>query len=149
DGFPWEVARARRRRQVVDFHGAPVASDPILSWYGKPLDRLWIPFDGFPTNRRTAEILLGFVKSYVKEETSVIKDVLDALPASEDEERARMSALIERYVQFDRDNWRTLTLATAGGVSPGKPLDEEQRGGVLDLLERLRAGSLPESVVER
>jgi hypothetical protein len=73
DGFPWEVARQRRRAQLVGFHGAPVPYDPVLSASGKPADRLWIPFDGFPANGRAAELLMGFVRTHVKEETRAIQ----------------------------------------------------------------------------
>ncbi len=78
NGFPWQVAEQRRRAQLVAFHGTPVAYDPVLSWQGKPVDRLWVPFAGFPTNRHALDILLGFLKTYIKEE----RQALAALTAS-------------------------------------------------------------------
>ncbi|PBC11632.1 DUF1963 domain-containing protein [Mesorhizobium sp. WSM3859] len=150
DGFPWEVAKQRRRQQLVAFHGAPVSWNDALSAHAKPTDRLWIPFEGFPTNRRTADVLLGYLKSYIKEETIGIKARLDTLPARfEDPEGSRLSALLERYAQFEKDHWRIFQLATTGEAQRGNALDENQRTELLALLEELRAGALPEGVLER
>lgn len=140
-GFPWQVAEQRRRAQLVAFHGAPVAYDSLLSRERKPVDHLWVPFDGFPANARALEILLGFLKTYIKEEKQAIQAQM-ALPsdAGSDELTKKRDA----YAQFEARHRNLLN-----PVLPGKPVDDEMRSGVLALLEEVRSGALPETAVER
>ena len=153
-GFPWEVAAARRRAALVAFHGAPVPYDPLLSAHDKPIDRLWVPFAGFPNNRRAAEIVVGFVRTYLKEEEEALKARHAALPApvegQPDPERQRLAAQLEQYAAFRREHRQALDLALPTGPGgPGKTLDEAQRAAVLALLEALRSAALPEAAIER
>lgn len=155
-GFPWEAAAARRRAALVAFHGAPVPYDPLLSGHDKPVDALWIPFAGFPNNRRAAEIVAGFVRTYLKEEEEALKARQAALPAPADgqgdAEKERLAAQLAQYAALRGRHAHALGLAVAGAGGPGgpgKPLGEGERTAVLALLESLRAGDLPDSVVER
>jgi hypothetical protein len=145
NGFPWEVAEQRRRARLLEFHGAPVTYDPVLSPAGKPTDRLWIPFDGFPTNRRAAAVVLGFLKSRLKEEREAIAA---AVPAGDAAERERLAALLEEYRRFEQRHWRAWSHA-AGETDRGKPLGEDAKATILQLLEEVRAGGLPRPFVER
>jgi hypothetical protein len=144
DGFPWEVAAQRRRAQLVAFHGAPVAYDPVLSSNGKPVDRLWVPYEGFPANRHALEILLGFLKTYVKEEKQAIQ--LRAASLASDAATAHVAEWLDQqlnaYSKFEFRHRELLDLR-------GTPVDDDVRSGVLALLDEVRAGVLPMSVMER
>ncbi|HUQ82070.1 MAG TPA: DUF1963 domain-containing protein [Gemmatimonadaceae bacterium] len=155
DGFPWEVAEQRRRARLIEFHGAPVAHDPVLSPNGKPTDRLWIPFEGFPTNRRAGEIVLGFLKTHLKEETDAIRTRIASLPAAapgaqelEGAEKAQLEALLEEYRQFELRHWRAMQHLSAGSAH-AKPLTAEAKTEILSLLDQVRTGGLPRPFVER
>jgi hypothetical protein len=119
----------------------------VLSAHGKPIDRLWVPFAGFPNNRRAAEIVVGFVKTYLKEEEEALK-ARQAAPAADIAEKESLAAQLERYAEFRRGRRQALDLALPSG-GPGKPLDDSQRSAILALLEALRTGALPEAVVDR
>jgi uncharacterized protein YwqG len=157
DGFPWEVAKQRRRAALIVFHGTPVAYDDVLSAAGKPVDQLWIPFEGFPTNRRAGEIVLGFLKSYLKEEVEAIRARIASLPAAAPvvdpqtdgpSERERLEALLAEHRQFELRHWRAMQYLTAGG-DYRKPLSEDAKALIINLLEEVRAGALPPAFIER
>lgn len=157
DGFPWEVAEQRRRAQLVAFHGAPVVYDPVLSPIGKPTDQLWMPFEGFPTNRRAGEVVLGFLKTHLKEEVEAIgariASLTAATPAPAEQpdgpaERERLEIMLEEYRQFERRHWKAMQ-HLAVGSEYGRPLPEEARVEILSLLDQVRAGALAKPFVER
>jgi uncharacterized protein YwqG len=146
DGFPWEVAEQRRRAQLVAFHGAPVAWDPVLSWQGKQVDRLWVPYEGFPTNRHALEILLGFLKTYIKEEKQAIQALMASLAS--DAAAAHVVEWLQKQLDtYTKFEFRHRELLDHIGL--GKPVDDKMRSGVLALLDEVRAGVLPDTVMER
>lgn len=147
-GFPWDVAVERYRASLMAFHGAPIPYDPVLSPHDKPTDRLWIPFEGFPTNRRAAEIVLGFLKTYLKEEMTAIEAQAAKL-AAEDPEKAELQAWLRQYQDFDRRHRIAMQHINIAVAERGKPLAAEARAAILDLLEQVRAGELPKPFVER
>lgn len=148
-GFPWEVAKQRRQAQLVAFHGAPVPYDPVLSANQKPDDELWIPFEGFPTNGRAAEIVLGFLKTYLKEETTAIEARLAALSADTagdaPVEKERLETLLKDYRDFEQAHWRAMHYLNGSH----KPLSDELKTLILGLLENVRAGAMPQPFVKR
>jgi uncharacterized protein YwqG len=148
DGFPWDVAEQRRRAQLIAFHGEPVVYDPILSPAGKPVDKLWIPFEGFPTNKRAGEILLGFLKTYLKEEVDAIHARIGSLDSGAAAEKERLEGLAEEYRRFEQSQWRAMHNLFAGS-DPAKPLSQEAREQILTLLEKVRSGDMPKPFVER
>ncbi len=50
-----------------EVHGQP-GDDGLLAPHGRPAHEAWTPFEGFPSNRRAAEVLVGYVKTWLKEE---------------------------------------------------------------------------------
>jgi hypothetical protein len=157
DGFPWDVAEQRRRAQLVAFHGAPVVYDPVFSPSGKPTDQLWIPFEGFPTNRRAGEIVLGFLKTHLKEEVEAIRARIASLSAATPApgqqadglaEKGRLEVMLEEYRQFEQRHWKAMQ-HLAVGSDYGRPLPEEAKVEILSLLDQVRAGALPKPFVER
>lgn len=150
DGFPWEVAEQRARAQLIEFHGAPVPYDPVLSASGKPTNQLWIPFEGFPTNTRAAEIVLGFLKARTTEEVKAIEARIASLsaaapdpagPADGEAEKKELEVLLSEYRQFEHARSRAFTYLNAGSAR-AKPLPEEARAEIVSMLNQVRAGGL-------
>lgn len=134
NGFPWDVAAQRIRAQLVAFHGVPAVYDPVLSWRSRPVDRLWVPYEGFPSNRHAVDILTGFLKSYIKKEKA-------AQRAREASQPSDAAAAIDAYATFEHCHRDLLDLR-------GRALDDQVRAAVLAMLDEVRSG-LPESLTDR
>jgi len=142
-GFPWDVGEQRRRAALAAFHGPARRHDPLLSSAGKPTDSLWIPFAGFPTNRIAVEILLGFLRTWLKEETDAIQAQL--AKTEERMERSSFEHLLEEHKAFAQKHWKALQPFL--GAGPDLPDETKQR--ILDLLEQVRLENLPPAFAKR
>lgn len=134
---------AHVRANLLDFHGPALPQDPLLSGYQRPTDRLWLPFEGFPTNRHAAEILLGYVKCHVAGKILLLRKELDgALPPANpaDEKRVHELAQCETFAFFLSK--QPLAVPT-GDAQRAAPLTDEERQQILRVLETVRLGKLP------
>jgi hypothetical protein len=133
------------RASLLDFHGPALPEDPLLSSQGRSTDRLWFPFDGFPTNRHAAEILLGYVKGAVAERVLAFRKTLWGPAPPADAEKTRLTeelALSETFLFF----LCTLRFSEPAEHEREMPLTGDERGQVLRVLETVRQGQVSLSV---
>ena len=91
----------------------PAVYDPVLSWRSRPVDRLWVPYEGFPSNRHAVDILTGFLKSYIKKEKA-------AQRAREASQPSDAAAGVDAYATFEHRHRDVLDLR-------GRTLDDQVR----------------------
>ena len=144
-GFPWEIAKQQHREKLIAFHGTPVRYDPVLSPAGKPVNELWIPYEGFPTNLEAAAILTGYLQTYLKEETDAINARLASLGDSTPNAgqvtnaafeqnattREQLESLLARYRAFENRHRAVLNQRALNSGDSAKPLSQDQKAVVL------------------
>lgn len=147
NGFPWEVVEQRRRDALTAFHGPPVENSSLLRPPpGGAGEELWIPFAGFPTNVRAAQVLGGFVKTWLKEEEAAIDRKLAELP---EEARADLEATKKALKVFGMVHSGALMHIGDPPEAWARPLTETRREQVLEMLRAMRSDAFPASVADR
>lgn len=148
-GFPWEVAEQRRRDALIRFHGPPIEpSARLRPPLGAVGEEPWIPFPEFPENVRAAQILGGFVRTWLQEEERAAEGRLGELSA-EDPARPALEATREALRAFGRVHAEGLRHAGDPPEAWARPLPAQRRQDVLSMLKAMRSEAFPAPVTDR
>lgn len=110
NGFPWQVAQARHRANLIAFHGPPFESDRLLSIYDKPVDSIWRVHDGFPLAFEAIRIVTGHLLVTMEEERKALTTAQEKqLPLPDTPENLtaihdRLDATLRRLNSLSRRN---------------------------------------------
>jgi uncharacterized protein YwqG len=151
EGHAFQVADKIRTERLDVFHGLPAAPDPLLSAHHAPKDALWIPYQGFPVNWRSARIVRKFVEAYHREETQDVADRLKALGdvAADHPEAQRLRTLQRDLSTFGSKMSNAFFPTINAGLKEfdAPPVDAKEK--ILTFLEDLRVNGMPSSKERR
>ena len=157
EGHAFEVAEKIRRERLDAFYGTPGSPGAMLAAHKAPKDALWTPYEGFPANWKTAEILRKLVDAYRLQESmdvsAKLKVVTDAAMARggietlhADPEATRLRALQSELLRLGSRISGAFGPAGNPSVKPFDAPTDEVKEQIMAFVEELRVSGMPSSL---
>jgi uncharacterized protein YwqG len=146
EGHAFKVAEKIRAERLEGFYGPPPAASSLFSLQQASKDALWIPYEGFPINWKTARIIRKFLEAYHREETEDVANRLKALgEVAEDHPEAHRLRTLQRELSIYQSKMSNFFRPTIGGAADYDAPPVEVKTQILAFLEDLRINGMPSS----
>jgi hypothetical protein len=156
EGQAFEVAEKMRGERLDGFFGPAAAPNPPLAAHEAPRDAAWTPYEGFPANWRTAQILRQLVEGYERDESMDVsarlkaaRAVLGSAPADADPEVERLSGLLAELFRFRRKLSDAFGPAGSMNLSPFDAPPEAVKQQIMAFMDEVRVNGVPSSKERR
>ncbi len=136
DGPGLALVAEHGREGLLSFHGIPVPHNPILNGWNDGAELPFPPYEGFPTNRYAAEILVGHLRVLLRDEVAQAAKLAGGPKPLADDAIERLNAAVGEREKLQAD-LAALDLAQTLPSERGAPLSMMEKSEVLAQLHRV------------